>query len=45
MVIFPATYSEVESRPRELADNKNKLQEDRKVSEVTACSHSGTEMH
>ena len=36
MVIFPATYSEVESRPRELAANKNKLQEDRKVSEVTA---------
>ena len=31
MVIFPASYSEVESRPRELAVNKNKIEEDRKV--------------
>ena len=36
MVIFPANYSEVESRPRELAADKNKVQEDRKVSEVSA---------
>ena len=31
MVIFPASYSEVESRPRELAANKNKIEEERKV--------------
>ena len=31
MIIFPASYSEVESRPRELAANKNKIEEDRKV--------------
>ena len=31
MVIFPASYSEVESRPREVAADKNKTEEDRKV--------------
>ena len=31
MVIFPASYSEVESRPREVAAAKTKIEEDGKV--------------